>query len=62
MITEKIGRQAGRLANLVLQGRNPADIPSEITDFFIGVNLKTAEATGVEVPVEVLQQADIIIR
>ena len=62
MIAEKTGRQAGRLANLVLQGRNPGNIPSEITDFFIGVNLQTAKATNIEIPIEVLQQADIIIR
>jgi putative ABC transport system substrate-binding protein len=62
MIAEKTGRQAGRLANLILQGRNPSDIPSEITDFFIGVNLQTAQATDIEIPTDVLQQADIIIR
>ena len=62
MIPEKTGRQAGRLANLVLGGKSPGDIPSEITDFFIGVNLQTAKATNVEIPVGVLQQADIIIR
>jgi putative ABC transport system substrate-binding protein len=62
MVAEKTGRQAGRLANLILQGKNPADIPSEITEFFIGVNLQTAEATNVEISAEVLQQADIIIR
>ena len=62
IIAEKTGRQAGRLANLVLQGSNPGDIPSEITDFFIGINLQTAKATNVEIPFDVLQQADIIIR
>jgi putative ABC transport system substrate-binding protein len=62
MVAEKTGRQAGRLANLILQGKSPADIPSEITEFFIGINLQTAKATNVEISTEVLQQADIIIR
>ena len=62
MVAEKTGRQAGRLANLILKGIKPADIPSEITEFFIGVNLQTAKATNVEISAEVLQQADIIIR
>ena len=62
MIAEKTGRQAGRLASLILQGTKPADIPSEIADFFLGVNLQTAKETNIEIPVEILQQADIIIR
>lgn len=62
MIAEKAGRQVGRLASLILKGIKPPDIPSEITEFFIGVNLQTAKATNVEISAEVLQQADIIIR
>ena len=56
------GEQAGRLATLILQGKKPADIPSEITDFFFGINLQTAEATNIEISADILQQADIIIR
>jgi putative ABC transport system substrate-binding protein len=62
MVAEKTGREVGRLANLILQGRSASDIPSEITEFFLGINLQTAEATNVEIPLDVLQQADIIIR
>ena len=62
MIAEKTGRQASRLAGLLLSGRSPTDIPSEIADFYLGVNLNTAEASGIEIPATILQQADIIIR
>lgn len=62
MVAEKTGRQAGRLASHVLAGMDPANIPSEVTDFFIGVNLLTAKATNVQIPGDILQQADIIIR
>ena len=62
MVAEKTGRQAGRLASHVLQGIEPANIPSEIADFFIGVNLLTAKATNIQIPSDILQQADIIIR
>ena len=62
MIPGKTGRQAGRLANLVLGGKSPGNIPAEITDFFVGVNLQTAKATNIEIPLDVIQQADIIIR
>ena len=62
MIAEKTGRQASRLAGLLLSGRSPTDIPSEIADFYLGINLNTAEASGIEIPATILQQADIIIR
>ena len=62
MLAEKTGRQAARMANQILHGVPPADIPSEIADFFLGINLKTAELTGVPVPADVLQQADTIVR
>jgi putative tryptophan/tyrosine transport system substrate-binding protein len=62
MIAEKTGKQVSQMAQLILSGRSPKEIPSEIADFFIGVNLKTAKAAGIEIPVAVLQQADIIIR
>ena len=62
MIPEKTGRQAGRLATMVLGGKSPENIPSEITDFFIGVNLQPAHKTNIELPLDVIQQADIIIR
>ena len=62
MIPQKTGQQASRMAQLILSGRSPEDIPSEVADFFIGVNLKTARAAGIKIPVTVLQGADIIIR
>ena len=62
MVPEKTGRQAARLANYILQGTKPADIPSEITDFFLGVNLQTAKAANIQIPADILQQADIIVR
>jgi ABC-type uncharacterized transport system substrate-binding protein len=62
MLAEKTGRQAGRMADLILHDRSPADIPVEIADFFIGINLQTAQKSGIQVPLDILQQADEIIR
>ena len=62
IIPEKTGRQASRLANLILKGISPRDIPAEISDFYLGVNLLTATASGIGIPADVLQQADIIVR
>jgi putative ABC transport system substrate-binding protein len=55
-------QEAARLADQILQGIKPADLPVETAEFFSAVNLKTAEAIGLEIPDEVLLQADIIIR
>lgn len=56
------GRQAGRLASLILQGNKLGMVPTEMSDYFLGVNLKTAQASGIEVPNEILIRADYIIR
>ena len=57
----RMGAQAARLASLILQGGRPADIPTEITDFFLTVNLDTAKKIGISVSNDVLTQADQII-
>lgn len=62
MIADKAGKQASRLANMILNGKSPGEIPSEIAEFYLGLNLKTAELTGAIMPVDVLQGADFIIR
>jgi len=56
------GKQASRLAYLILQGENPGDIPAEIVDFYLCVSLQTAEKIGAEISDSVLAQADEIIR
>jgi putative ABC transport system substrate-binding protein len=56
------GKQAARLADQILQGTKPADLPVETAEFFSAVNLKTAEAIGLDISDDVLLQADIIIR
>lgn len=58
----RAGRQAAQLADKVLRGASPADLPVETTDFFFGVNLRTAQAIGLTIPDEILQQADRVIR
>jgi putative ABC transport system substrate-binding protein len=53
------GRQAARLADRVLSGTPPAELPVELPDRieFI-VNLKTAQALGLEIPRPVLLRVD----
>jgi putative ABC transport system substrate-binding protein len=57
-----VGEQAARLTNQILSGIPPSDLPVEPSDFVLSINLKTAQAIGLEVPDTMLQQANIIIR
>jgi putative ABC transport system substrate-binding protein len=54
-------QEAARLADQILQGMKPADLPVETAEFYSAINLKTAEDIGVDIPDEVLLQADIIV-
>lgn len=58
----EMGKQAARLAHQIRQGSKPADLPVETAEIFITINLKTAEAIGLDIPDEVLLQADTIVR
>lgn len=58
-----LGKQSALIANQVLGGVAPAAIPIEMPrKFLFTVNLKTAEEIGLEIPEEVLQKADVLIK
>lgn len=57
-----IGKQIARLADQILKGTSPRDLPAEKAEFSLGINLKTAEAIGLEISGAVLLQADKIVR
>ena len=55
-------RQAAVYAAKVLRGAKPADLPVEQPNKFeFAVNLKTAKATGIELPTSILLRADEVI-
>jgi putative ABC transport system substrate-binding protein len=56
------GKQAARLVDRILRGVKPADLPVETAEFYLAINLKVAEAIGLDIPDEILRQADTIIR
>lgn len=56
------GRKTARIAGQIIQGVEPADLPIETSEAQLIINLKTAEAIGLNIPDAVLEQATIIIR
>jgi putative ABC transport system substrate-binding protein len=57
-----LGQQASQLAAQILRGANPADLPIESADLFVSINLKTAEIIGLDIPDNIIRQANIIVR
>ncbi len=58
----QMGVQISQQATKILEGTSPSDIPVETPEFFLAINLPSAEASGLDIPDEVLDQADFIIR
>ena len=56
------GKKMARMAEEILEGKNPADIPVETMEVKLIINLKTAEKIGILIPDGILVQADTIIR
>ncbi len=57
-----IGEQVSRLADKILHGVPPADLPVETAEFYLGINLQTAEAIGLSIPNGMIQQALFVVR
>lgn len=61
--TYQIGRQASRLADKILNGARPAEIPIETPrKLELVINLRVAKEIGLAVPNQLLREADVILR
>ncbi|MGE4290583.1 MAG: ABC transporter substrate-binding protein [Desulfovibrio sp.] len=58
----EVGRQAARLAHLLLSGTPVANLPVETADDYFFINSATAAQIGIQVPEAALRRADRIIR
>jgi putative ABC transport system substrate-binding protein len=55
-------RRAAELADRILRGSKPTDLPVEqSTKFELVINLKTAKALGVDIPISMQLLADEVI-
>ena len=57
-----IGRQAARLADQILRGVAAGDLPVEMAESSLAINLATARKLGLSIPDDILLQAEHVIR
>ncbi|CAG1008708.1 MAG: ABC transporter substrate-binding protein [Anaerolinea sp.] len=55
-------RQAARIVDRILRGGNPAELPVEIAENYLTINLEAAQVINLAVPEATLRQANLIIR
>jgi putative ABC transport system substrate-binding protein len=57
-----LAKQAARLADRVLKGAKPSSLAIESPEYYLSVNLKTASAIGLNIPDDIIRQANTVVR
>ncbi|MCC6300209.1 MAG: ABC transporter substrate-binding protein [Anaerolineales bacterium] len=55
-------KQGAQMVDRILKGAKPGDTPVETAEYFLDVDLKQAQAFGIQIPDEILNQANVIVR
>jgi putative ABC transport system substrate-binding protein len=59
---DAIGAQTARLARQIMEGTPAQDIPVETAEYFMTLNIATADAIGIELTNAQLELADSVVR
>lgn len=57
-----IGRQAAHLADQVFRGLSPGDLPVEMAESRLAINLVTAKEIGIAIPNDIISQTEYVVR
>jgi len=55
-------KQGARMADQIFKGAEPATLPVETAEYFLTINLKKAQEIDLQIPDDVLRQADTVVR
>ncbi len=55
-------KQGARMADRIFKGTKPAVLPVETAEYYLSINLKKAQEIGLNIPDEILRQAETVIR
>lgn len=61
-VHHEAGVQAASIAVQILNGADPGSVPVQNTESFLAINLAAAQEIGLEIPDDVLRQADVVVR
>jgi len=60
-VLSEVGEQAANMADDVLRGAPPSEMPVQTANFFLSLNMDTADDIGLVVPEETLQRATYLV-
>lgn len=58
----EVGQQAAHLAEQIIKGVSPGDLPVQMAENVLSINLATARRIGIDIPDTILLQAERIVR